>query len=153
VKATGVAGLFYAVQHASANLLSRAEFSAFGREYDWRVLSELAGTWLNVLHVHGNHIYFDLVADYPLQVWNWHDRETAPTLAEGLKQIKGAACGGLARDGVMLRGQPEAVREQVQDAIAQTHGRRCIIGTGCVTMVPTPEVNLRTAIDAARATA
>jgi uroporphyrinogen decarboxylase len=152
VKATGAAGIFYAVQHASANLLSRTEFSAFGREYDLRVLSELAGTWLNVMHVHGDHIYFDLVADYPLQVWNWHDRETAPSLTEGLKQIKGAACGGIARDRVMLRGQPEAVREQVRDAIAQTNGRHTIVGTGCVTMVPTPEINIRTAIDTARAT-
>ena len=153
VKATGVAGIFYAVQHASANLLSRDEFSTFGREYDLRVLNELSGTWLNVMHVHGDHIYFDLVADYPLQVWNWHDRETDPALTEGLKQITGAACGGIARDMVMLRGRPEAVREQVQDAIAKTQGRRYIVGTGCVTMVPTPEINLRTAIETARATA
>ena len=150
VKATGVAGIFYAVQHASANLLSREEFRAFGCEYDRRVLSELAGTWFNVMHIHGDHIYFDLVADYPLQVWNWHDRETAPSLTEGLKQIKGAVCGGIARDGVMLRGRPEVVREQALDAIAQTNGLRYIVGTGCVTMVPTPEVNIRTAIEAAR---
>lgn len=149
VKATKAAGIFYAVQHASASLMSRDEFGKFGREYDLRILSELSNTWLNVMHVHGEHIYFDLVADYPMQVWNWHDRETSPSLANGLKQIKGAACGGIARDMVMLRGQPEAVREQVEDAIKQTGRRRYIVGTGCVTMIPSPEVNIKTAIDVA----
>lgn len=150
IAATGAAGIFYAVQHASAALLSRDEYTAFGREYDQRVLTELSGLWLNVMHVHGENLHFDLVADYPLQVWNWHDRETDPSLTKGLALIKGAACGGIARDMVMLRGRPEAVREQVQDAIKQTGGRRYIVGTGCVTMIPSPEVNVQTAIDTAR---
>jgi uroporphyrinogen decarboxylase len=150
IAATGAAGIFYAVQHASAALLSRDEYAAFGREYDWRVLSDLSGLWLNVMHVHGERLHFDLVADYPMQVWNWHDRETSPSLKEGLALIKGAACGGIARDMVMLRGRPEAVREQVTEAIAQTGGRRYIVGTGCVTMIPSPEINLQTAIETAR---
>jgi uroporphyrinogen decarboxylase len=147
IAATGAAGIFYAVQHATANLLSEAEFHAFGREYDLRILEATKNFWLNVMHIHGDNVYFDAVADYPLQVWNWHDRETGPSLKDGLAKIKGAACGGIARDMVMLCGRPEAVREQVEDAIAQTNGRRYIVGTGCVTMIPTPEINIRTAIE------
>jgi hypothetical protein len=41
------------------------------------------------------------------------------------------------------------VRQLVAEAIAQTNGRRYIVGTGCVTMIPTPEVNIRTAVDGA----
>jgi hypothetical protein len=41
------------------------------------------------------------------------------------------------------------VRQQVTDAIAQTGGRRYIVGTGCVTMIPTPEANIRAALDGA----
>ena len=149
IASTGAAGIFYAVQHATSSLLSEAEFSEFGRGYDLRILEATKDTWLNVMHLHGDNVYFDAVADYPVQVWNWHDRETGPSLADGLVEITGAACGGLARDGVMLCGQPEAVRQQVADAIAQTNGRRYIVGTGCVTMIPTPEVNIRTAIECA----
>jgi len=149
IAATGAAGIFYAVQHATANLLSEAEFAEFGREYDLRILEATKNYWLNVMHIHGDNVYFDAVADYPLQVWNWHDRETGPALTAGLAKIRGAACGGIARDSVMLCGQPEAVRQQVTEAIAQTNGRRYIIGTGCVTMIPTPEVNIRTAIECA----
>ena len=152
IAATGAAGIFYAQQHATANLLSEDEFRAFGREYDLRVLDALdrSRQWLNVLHIHGDHIYFDRVADYPVQVWNWHDRETKPSLKDGLTRMKGTACGGLSRDMVMLRGRPEAVQYEVSDAIEQTGGRRYIIGTGCVMMIPTPEVNIRTAIEGAQ---
>lgn len=149
IASTGAAGVFYAVQHATSSLLSEAEFAEFGREYDLRILEAAKDYWLNVVHIHGDNIYFDAVADYPVQVWNWHDRETGPSLADGLAKITGAACGGLARDSVMLCGQPEAVRQQVADAIAQTAGRRYIVGTGCVTMIPTPEVNIRAAIECA----
>ncbi len=149
IASTGAAGIFYAEQHATSNLLSAAEFNEFGREYDLRILAATKNYWLNVMHIHGDNVYFDAVADYPLQVWNWHDRETGPSLTDGLAKIKGAACGGIARDSVMLCGQPEAVRQQVTDAIAQTNGRRYIVGTGCVTMIPTPEINIRTAIDGA----
>ncbi len=150
VAATGAAGIFYAVQHATSNLLSEAEFREFGRAYDLRILEATRTYWLNVMHLHGDNVYFDAVADYPLQVWNWHDRETGPALKDGLAKIKGAACGGIARDTVMLQGRPEAVRQQVEDALAQTKGRRYIVGTGCVTMIPTPDVNIRTAIESAR---
>ena len=149
IAATGAAGIFYAVQYATSSLLSEAEFAEFGRDYDLRILEATRDTWLNVVHLHGDNVYFDAVADYPVQVWNWHDRETGPSLADGLKKIRGAACGGIARDSVMLCGQPAAVRQQVADAIAQTDGRRYIVGTGCVTMIPTPEVNIRTAIESA----
>jgi uroporphyrinogen decarboxylase len=149
IAATGAAGIFYAVQHATANLLSPAEFAGFGREYDLRILEATKDYWLNVMHIHGDNVYFDAVADYPLQVWNWHDRETGPSLKDGLAKIKGAACGGIARDSVMLCGRPDDVRRQVADAIAQTNGRRYIVGTGCVTMIPTPEANIRAAIESA----
>ena len=150
IASTGAAGIFYAVQHATADLLSEAEFSEFGREYDLRIVEATRSFWLNVMHIHGDHIYFDAVADYPLQVWNWHDRETGPSLTDGLAKIKGAACGGIARDTVMLCGRPEAVRQQIEEAIAQTSGRRYVVGTGCVTMIPTPEVNIKTAIECAK---
>jgi len=144
-KKTGIAGLFYAVQHASYAVTSPAEYAEFGKPYDLRVLEAAKGLWLNVLHLHGNDVMFDLVADYPVQVWNWHDRDTPPTLRDALLKVKGAVCGGLARDDTMLRGTPDDVRREIADAVAQTGGRRLIIGTGCVTLVTTPESNLRAA--------
>ncbi|MCX7682601.1 MAG: uroporphyrinogen decarboxylase [Anaerolineae bacterium] len=145
---TGIAGIFYAIQHAQYGLLSEEEYSIFGRPYDMRILEAAQGLWLNVLHLHGREVMFDLVADYPVQVINWHDRETWPTLAEALTRTKLALCGGLQRWEVIVRGMPEQVREQAADAIAQTGGRRFILGTGCVVPVVAPFSNIRAAREA-----
>ncbi len=144
-KKAGIAGLFYAIQHASLALMSPSEYAEFGKAYDLRVLEAARGTWLNVLHLHGDDVMFDLVKDYPVQVWNWHDRDTPPTLRDALPQVKAAVCGGVSRESTMLLGTPDDVRREVADAIAQTGGRRFIVGTGCVTLVTTPESNLRAA--------
>jgi uroporphyrinogen decarboxylase len=142
----GIAGIFLAVQHASYNLLSEQEYRDWGIPFDLRVLEAAEGLWLNILHLHGDRVMFDLVADYPTQVVNWHDRETPPTLADGQALVKGAVLGGLRQWETMLRGAPEDVWREAGDAMAQTGGRRFILGTGCVTPITTPWANLRAAV-------
>ncbi|MCP4537465.1 MAG: uroporphyrinogen decarboxylase [Chloroflexi bacterium] len=143
----GIDGVFYAVQYAQYGLLSEKEFVTLGRPYDLRVLEAAQALWLNVLHLHGTDVMFDLLADYPIQVINWHDRETWPTLAEAQDRFGGAVCGGLQQWDVVVRGTPEHVREQAADAIAQTGGQRFILGTGCVTPIIAPMANIRMARD------
>jgi uroporphyrinogen decarboxylase len=143
IRGTGIAGIFLALQHASYDLLSEAEYRTFGRPYDLRILEAIEGLWFNVLHVHGENVMFDLVADYPVQAVNWHDQETPPSLAEALDRFPGALVGGLHRWDTVLRGTPEEVRERVRAAVEQTGGRRLIVGTGCVTITNTPTGNIR----------
>jgi len=144
-KSVGIDGVFFAVQHASSLIMSEQEYREFGVDYDRRVLAAADDLWLNILHIHGERVYFDLLRDYPVHVWNWHDRETAPDLRSALPKVSGALCGGIARDAAMLRGAPDDVRAQVLDAIDQTGGKRLIVGTGCVMMIASPESNLRAA--------
>jgi uroporphyrinogen decarboxylase len=141
-KQTGIAGIFYAVQHANYRLMSEAEYQVFGRPYDMQVFSALDDLWLNVLHLHGSDPMFHLVSDYPMQVFNWHDRESEPDLESGLRRIKGAASGGVDRD-VLHMDDPELALEQARDAFRQTGGLRWVMGTGCVILVTTPEGNIR----------
>jgi len=91
---------------------------------------------------------FDLLADYPVQVVNRHDRETPPSLAEALDRFPGALCGGIRRWETMLQGDPAEVHAQLADAIAQTGGLRLIVGTGCVTPITSPTANIRGAREA-----
>jgi uroporphyrinogen decarboxylase len=142
---TGIDGIFYAVQMASTRAFSEAEYREFGEPFDRQVLAAAGGLWLNVAHLHGNDVMFDLVAGYPVQILNWHDRETPPTLAEGLRKFPGAACGGWRQWETMVRGTPEAVAAEAHDAISQTSGRRLILGTGCVTPTTAPRANVRAA--------
>jgi uroporphyrinogen decarboxylase len=140
-----VDGIFYAVQHAQAHLLTPDEYRQFGRLLDLQILSRASDGWLNVLHLHGTDVYFDLVADYPVQVVNWHDRDTPPTLANGKERFPGAVCGGIRQEETLVLGTPAAVEAEVADAIAQTGGRRLIIGTGCITPTTAPAGNIRAA--------
>jgi uroporphyrinogen decarboxylase len=143
---TGIDGVFYAVQHAQAGLLTEAEFAAFGRAYDLPVLDSARPLWFNMAHLHGENVYFNAVADYPVQVLNWHDRDTAPNLAEGQKRFPGIACGGLRRETLAL-GTPEQIRAEMENALAQTGGKRFLLGTGCVTEIIAPHGNLETVVN------
>ena len=138
----GISGIFYAVQHARYPLLSREEFSTYGRAYDLPILNAVSDLWLNMTHIHGRDTMFDLVADYPVQLVNWHDRESPTSLAAGLTQIAGAASGGISQWRMHEEG-PAAALTEAQDAIAQTGGRRLVLGTGCVIMATTPLRNIR----------
>lgn len=141
-RATGIAGIYYAVQHAVYPLMSRDEFETFGRLYDLQVLESTADLWCNIVHLHGTRVMFDLVADYPAPFLNWHDRDTGITLAEGLPQIRGAASGGVSQWTIHQDG-PDAMLAEIRDARQQTGGRRLLLGTGCVIMTTTPLRNIR----------
>ncbi len=141
-KATGISGIYYAVQHARYPLMSWDEFMAWGRPFDLRILETVQDLWLNVLHIHSSDIMFDAVADYPASIVNWHDRETGISLRRGLEKIRGAASGGVDQ-WTLHQESPEQTLEEVKDAIAQTNGRRLLLGTGCVAMVTTPLRNIR----------
>lgn len=146
--ALGISGVFYAAQQATYRLMDREAYGRFGEAYDRRVLEAAGGLWLNVLHLHGEAVMFDLAATYPVQVVNWHDRETAPSLREARGMTRAALCGGLRRWDTMVLGTPEAVRSEVADATRQTRGRGFILGTGCVVPILAPRANVRAARDA-----
>lgn len=150
VRKIGIAGIFYAVQHAQYSILSADEFREFSRTYDLPILNELNGFWLNMLHLHGETGAFDWVADYPVQIINWHDRENPVDLPIGISKTRAAVCGGISRLETMLNGEPGDVAEQVRSAADSTGGKRLIIGTGCVMMTTTPQVNIEAACRAVR---
>lgn len=143
---TGIDGIFYAVQHAQAALLSPAEFNHFGREFDLDVLASASQLWFNLLHLHGEGVYFEAISDYPVHVINWHDRETSPSLAVARDIFQGALCGGLGRDTLVYR-TPDHIRSEAADAIKQVHGRGLILSTGCVVPIIAPHGNLVAARD------
>lgn len=139
---TGIAGIFLAVQHANYGFLSEEEYRLFGSMYDLDVLKAAHGLWLNILHLHGQDVMFDLFADYPIAIINWHDRDTSPSLSEALERFSGVLCGGLQRERTMVFGTPEQVISEARDAIRATGGRRFILGTGCVLPIIAPRANI-----------
>ncbi len=138
---TGIDGIFYAVQHAQATLLSINEFEHFSRASDLAILREAAGLWCNMLHLHGDNVFFDQVMSYPaIQIINWHDQETPPSLSEASKKFQGILCGGLSRDTLVYK-TPAEIRKEADEALRQTRGGHFILSTGCVVPVIAPHGN------------
>ncbi len=142
VIAEGADGIFLSTASASYDVMSEDEYRRFGRSGDLAVLEAASGGWLNILHLHGQHPMFRAVADYPVQVMNWHDRTAWPTLTEAMTIFPGAVAGGVEQFTLLHYGTPDEMRAQVKDALRQTRGLRHIVAAGCTYPVTVPEGNL-----------
>jgi uroporphyrinogen decarboxylase len=146
---TGIDGIFYAMQHAQASMLELDEYKSIVLPYDQQALKPAEDLWCNLLHLHGSDVYFSLLRLINFQIVNWHDRETYPSLAEAQSLFRGVACGGIRQD-TLYKGNPAQVKEEAQDAIKQTKGKRFILGTGCVVYYQSPHENIMAAIESTR---
>ena len=131
---TGIDGVFYAIQHAQASLLTFEEYQRFGLPHDKTSLEPAQALWCNLLHLHGHDVYFSLLDSLKFPIVNWHDRETFPSLLKAQELFDGVVCGGMRQDSLVYEA-PAKVREEAADAIQQTGGKRFILGTGCVVPV------------------
>ena len=138
---TGIDGVFYAVQHAQASLLTQHEYETFGLPGDLNVLEPARELMFNLLHMHGRDVYFSLLSYLHFPIVNWHDRETHPSLAEAQQLFAGVACGGLRQATLVYQNQTE-VQKEAADAIQQTGGKRFMLGTGCVVPIIASHGNL-----------
>ena len=144
----GAHGFFFASQCTTYRILNEDEFGEFGAYYDQYILNAVRGeTEFNLMHVHGEDIMFDLAAAYPVEVINWHDRVTWPSLAEAQQRFDGLVLGGINDQTTIAEGTPAEVAAQARDAIEQTGGRRLLVGPGCVIPTNTPDANVRAVID------
>ena len=147
----GAHGFFLATQCANTDVLSVAEYREFGERYDLEVLAAVKDrARYRMLHAHGFDVMFDLLASYPVEMMNWHDRLTPPPLDEAQKRFRGAVVGGIAELDTLVTGTPDEVRAQVRDAIERTGGRRLVVGPGCVAGIHAPEANFRAVVEEAR---
>jgi len=141
----GASGFFFATQLASYDVLTRAEYTEFGRAYDLDVLASVeTDAPVTLLHVCRENIMFDLVADYPVQIINWSDRAAGPGLAEARRLTKTALAGGLSLE-TLRHGSPEQVQAEVREAIAQAGREGFILAPACVIKGSSPDANLAAA--------
>ena len=134
-------GIFYAIQHAQAQFLTENEFMKFGRQLDLSILKNAQGLWCNMVHLHGTNVYFNQVVDYPVDMINWHDRDTLPSLKQASSIYPGIICGGLKRETITL-GSRTAIEFEMKEAVTQVNGKRLLFGSGCVLPVIAPHGNI-----------
>lgn len=144
-KEIGIDGIFFAIQHAQAGILSPTEYEEFGVPFDLQVLDQVKDLWLNVVHLHGAEVYFGKISQYPVDIINWHDLETPPDLNTAKLIFPGAVCGGLRQWETLVNGNPDQVTREALDSISKTNANRFILGTGCVLPITAPHSNIMAA--------
>ena len=149
----GADAIFFATQHATADHLTIEEHRAFAEPYDRQVLEAVRAAKADFifLHIHGLNIFFDELTRYPVDVINWHDRRTAPSLREARTKWNSALAGGIDEWNVLAAQSRDQVITQVRDALTQTNNHGFILTSGCVIPIDTPAENVRAVIDTARA--
>ncbi len=155
----GADAIFFATQMATRHVVNEDEFGEFGERYDLQVLEAIraAKPDFMLLHIHGLDIYFDRLARWNVDMINWHDRRTAPSLREAREILSREAAkndkvllGGINEWDTLGKGTRDAVIAEARDAIVETGGRGFVLGAGGVIPVDAPEENVRAVIQAAR---
>ena len=133
----GADGIFLASQMCSYQICKEECYQEFGAPYDIDVIKASKG-WCNILHSHGTNIMFDLLKEYPVQIFNWHAWETLPSVEEVSCFVGKALMGGIDRMDI-TNGNKNEVRHQIYETIKQTKGRHLILAPGCVIRHPLNE--------------
>lgn len=126
----GAAGVYLASQMSSYDKLSEETYKEYGVPYDLTVLKGADKGWFNTLHAHGDNILFDVLKDYPVDVFNWHAWETLPEIKEGMDFTQKCVLGGIARMDITNNNR-NALRHQIYRTIMESQGKQLILSPGC----------------------
>jgi uroporphyrinogen decarboxylase len=150
----GADGIYFAtVDWASADLLTPAQYGAWARPFDLRVLAAAADAPFNVLHVCKRRNLLFEFGGYPVAAFSWATTDpTNPTLREALGRLGAAVMGGISQDDALQAAGPGAALAEYATALAETSGRRWLAAPGCSIPPGTPAENLRAVRDAVAST-
>ena len=127
----GVDGIFYATTVATQPLISEAECKRFQRQYDQAIFKAVQSAPFNIMHVCGDHTRFEEFVDYPVSVFSWATTPGNPRLAEARERTGRAVLGGLPGKPQIGGMQPDALVACAHKSIAETCGRKHLLGPDC----------------------
>jgi uroporphyrinogen decarboxylase len=127
--ACGAAGIFVSIPADTAEL-SQEDFQAFVRPYDIELLNAVADAQMNIAHVHGAPLHFADVLDYPVAVFNWHDRSNdTPSMSDIKERTGRRVMGGI--DHSMIGQQTlSSWRDHIREGLA-SGGDGFFLAGGC----------------------
>ena len=128
--ATGAAGIFLAIANAQPEILREEEYARLSEPFDRLILEAVKDAPLNILHLHGDHVYLDRFAkQWPASAINYSVEGTGVPFSEFRQSYSGVLMGGL--DYKNFRSLDEtALKAQWHQAQEQA-GARFILAPGC----------------------
>ncbi len=127
----GSAGIFLSMV-AGSELIKREHFLTFVKPFALKVLEGVSGMGkLNVVHVHGEDLFFEDCLDLPADVFNWWDRgPKGPSLSWALERIDGCVMGGIDHT-LVNRRTPGFLRSHAKEAKSLGGKVRFLLAGGC----------------------
>ncbi|MBQ6335393.1 MAG: hypothetical protein IJI46_10020 [Erysipelotrichaceae bacterium] len=129
----GADGVFFASQMSSYDVTSVEVFKEFGVPYDHQVLKASTGQ-CDTIHCHGTNIMFEILKDYPVDIFNWHAWESLPSL-EDVRQANKCIMGGLDRRDITDRNF-DKIEYQIKECLRVFDKKEHILAPGCVIRYP-----------------
>jgi uroporphyrinogen decarboxylase len=138
----GAAGIYLAVQGATADIMSEDEYRCEFLPYDRIVLQRIHdAAALNVVHIHSEDIHWRVWDALPFHALSWSSNITPPSIAEARQSYDGCIMAGV--NEVAIGGYtPEQVIREIHEAIEATGGRGLIATCGCAVPTDCPPANL-----------
>ena len=131
----GADGIFFAIQNANYDFMTPEKYQEYGVVYDLEVFQAAEKGWMNTIHAHGSNIMFEILRDYPAQVFNWHAWEALPAVDEAYALSGKCLMGGLDRRDITNCNRNE-IQHQIYECYRLMKGQNQILTPGCVIRYP-----------------
>lgn len=133
---SGAHGICFIVP-CDAQVFTEAEYAEFGEPFE-RIIFDAVRPAAQIILVMamGKEVMFDRLARYPLDLLNCDLAGTS--LGEVMARFGGLVMGGINARQTLFPGPPSAIRAEIRRAIAQTGGRRLVVGPGDTPLIRTP---------------
>lgn len=149
----GADGIFLSCQDGVNLKLGDGFYASHVAPYDRAVLAGARSATMNILHIHDKASDFDSFLDYPVDVVNWADRASGPSIAEAKGHMRQTILAGMDHIQTIAGGDPAALADEIRDAVAQAEGHGFIVGPGCSFPSDAPQTMLAAVGQACRAAA
>lgn len=147
----GAAGIFFSINGAGDNLMSREEFRELVMPSDRYVIDAFKnkGTF-NVAHVHGHELaLFDEVASYPFHAFNWAHLHSAPSLSQARSLTDACLIGGIDECLTNMLHLND-LETDIKKTLDELGGKKMMLGPGCAVPPTVPPGHIDTVRKLAR---
>jgi uroporphyrinogen decarboxylase len=129
----GADGIFMTTTSWDADHMSAEEYEVWGKPYDVAVYQAAIAedAWFNILHPCREHVCFELMATYPVQLISYDAMSGRNPSFSQAKKITNKALWGGVSVASLASGNLEHIKNEVRAALEQTQGRNFVLGASC----------------------
>lgn len=148
---SGASGIYIAVDGAMPDVVPLDDYLEIIKPLDAMILDAAKAARFNVLHIHGQDVYFKEFLDLPnVSGVSWSFGISRPTIAEARAMYPGCIISGIDETKTIHQGSIAEIETEIEKAVRDAGGRGIIVASGCAVPTDTPEEKLlaaRRAVD------